>query len=338
MSATRVWTAPAGARRVAVCVLGVMVALATACAAPPEGGAVAEDALVAAVRAANAAGEREAAAALVSRAREAYGQTPTVLVAQSWVGRGALAAGDLDTAETVGRRTYDEVQTVLQARALDDEPQLPLALGASIELLANVAVARDARSEALAYLESQHDAYKATSIAMRLQKNINLLSLEGTAAPALSASEFVGDVPPPPLSDLRGRVVLMFFWAHWCSDCKQQGPVLARLLDRYADQGLTLFAPTQRYGYVAGGRDAAADEEATYIAGLWRDAYAPLVGAPVTLDAANHSRYGVSTTPTLVLVDRQGVIRLYHPGQMTEEALAPLIEQWLAADPSGVSP
>ncbi len=42
-----------------------------------------------------------------------------------------------------------------------------------------------------------------------------------------------------------------------------------------------------------------------------------LADAPVPLDDANHVRYGVSSTPTVVLVDRAGLIRLYHPGQMT---------------------
>ena len=36
--------------------------------------------------------------------------------------------------------------------------------------------------------------------------------------------------------------------------------------------------------------------------------------------------YGVSTTPTLVLIARGGLVRLYHPGQMSYEELAPIIE------------
>jgi hypothetical protein len=37
----------------------------------------------------------------------------------------------------------------------------------------------------------------------------------------------------------------------------------------------------------------------------------------------------VSTTPTIVLVDRQGLVRLYHPGRMTEEALDPIVRRLL---------
>lgn len=36
---------------------------------------------------------------------------------------------------------------------------------------------------------------------------------------------------------------------------------------------------------------------------------------------ANHKMYGVSSTPTIVIADGQGIIRLYHPGRMTEEEL-----------------
>jgi thioredoxin-related protein len=44
-------------------------------------------------------------------------------------------------------------------------------------------------------------------------------------------------------------------------------------------------------------------------------------------------RYGVSTTPTIVLVDRRGLVRLYNPGRMTEEALEPIVRRALASAP-----
>ena len=55
--------------------------------------------------------------------------------------------------------------------------------------------------------------------------------------------------------------------------------------------------------------------------------YAMLAGRQIPLSEANHRRYGVSSTPTLVLVDRRGIIRLYRPGKMTEEELSPIIER-----------
>ena len=112
---------------------------------------------------------------------------------------------------------------------------------------------------------------------------------------------------------------MLFFWAHWCPDCKTEGPILAKLFAKYRAQGLTIVAPTQRYGYVARGATAPADEELRYIVQI-RDQYYPfLAELPVPLSVANHERYGVSSTPTIAILDRQGMVRLYHPGRLTEE-------------------
>ena len=59
--------------------------------------------------------------------------------------------------------------------------------------------------------------------------------------------------------------------------------------------------------------------------------YPVLAGQTMPLSEANHLRFGVSSTPTLVLVDRAGIIRLYHPGRVPLEQLEPRIRALLAA-------
>ena len=284
--------------------------------------------LVAEVRAAIARRDFAEGERLIAARRAAVGVTPEMLEALSWLGRGALAANRLDMADAYGRQTYELALAALKGRRVDDDPRMATALGASIEVLAQVGARQGTRSEAVAFLQQELQRWADTSLHKRIQKNINLLSLEGVSAPPIDATEYLGSKPPT-LEALRGKVVLLFFWAHWCGDCKAQAPVLARLLERYGSQGLTLLAPTQRYGYVAGGAPAAEDVEKRYIDQVRRSAYSQLVDMPAPLSASTHDRYGVSTTPTLVLVDRTGAVRLYHPGRMTEDELEPVVRRLL---------
>ena len=253
--------------------------------------------------------------------RAKNGVTPELLEALSWLGRGELDAKHYDQAERYAAETRKLALQELGKRKMDDERHLPLALGASIEVHAQVLAARGARGEAIVFLRHELAAYRNTSIATRIQKNINLLSLEGKPAPPLDVAQWLGPRPVQ-LGQLKGHPVLLFFWAHWCGDCKAEVPELARLVAQYQSKGLVLIGPTQHYGYVAGGDDAAREEETRYIDTVRNQYYAALPGMSVPLSEENFQRFGASTTPTLVLVDRQGVVRLYHPGAMPYSQLA----------------
>jgi thiol-disulfide isomerase/thioredoxin len=277
--------------------------------------------LVSQVRQAISDGNLPKAEALVAERRALQGNTPEVLAALSWVARGAQSEGKRDRAEALAAEAQTLAVAALGGRSIDVDANLVTAIGNAIEVQAQLGAERGERSEAIAFLERELQTYRDSSLAKRLQKNINLLTLEGHPAPPLDRSEWLGDAPPPPISALKGKVVIVFFWAHWCSDCKAEGPILARLLGRYEAEGLTLVAPTQRFGYVAGGKPAAPDEELRHIVSV-RDQYYPwLAGRATPLAAANHQRYGVSSTPTLAIVDRAGIVRVYHPGLMTEAEL-----------------
>ena len=248
------------------------------------------------------------------------GTTPELVDGLSVLAQGLNAAGEKDRAVVVARSAYDLANKLLFVRPVDREPRVPIALGRAIEIMAQANARRGATEDALAFLQSELDAYRGTSIEKRIQRNINLLSIVGTVAPPLDLSEHLGAASPS-LASLKGRVVLIFFWAHYCADCKAQAPVLARLAEKYRGDGLTMVAPTQRYGYVAEGKDATPAVETPYIEEVRRTHYPVLADVPIPLSDANHRRYGVSSTPTIVLLNRDGRVVVYHPGTMTESEL-----------------
>lgn len=276
--------------------------------------------VVAEVRQAIARNDFALGDSLIQKYRAGQRLTPEMIEALSWLGRGALAAKQLDKADAYAKETHRLALEELKKRPLDAENHLPIALGAAIEVEAQVLNVRGERSAAVAFLRTELAAYKATSIRTRIQKNINLLSLEGKLAPALEEREFLGAAPTP-LASLRGKPVMLFFWAHWCGDCKQESPILAQIAKEYAAKGLVVVAPTQRYGYVARGEEAGPAEETKYIDEVRHRFYAELLNVPAPISEDNFKNYGASTTPTVVLIDRQGIVRLYHPGAMSLEEL-----------------
>src|SRR4029077_2838536 len=103
---------------------------------------------------------------------------------------------------------------------------------------------------------------------------------------------------------------------------KAEVAIVANMHRTFAPQGLAVIGPTRLYGYVAGGEDAPPAKEKLYIEEVRRRYYAALPGMSVPLSAANFIAYGASTTPTLVLIDRAGVVRYYHPGAVPEAELS----------------
>ncbi len=254
------------------------------------------------------------------------GATPEYLEALSWMGRGEAAAKQWDKATSYAGETRALCEQALAKRKLDAEPQLPTALGAAYEVLAQAMAEKGQQEAAIRLLRSALTKYGTTSIGPRLQKNLNLLVLVGHPAPAIEETQYLGSKPPT-LTSLKGSPVLLFFWAHWCGDCKAEVPIIARLRQEFAPKGLVVIGPTQLYGYAAQGADAAPAAERSYIDAVRQKYYASLLDMPVPLSRRNFKTYGASTTPTLVVLNRAGQVAMYHPGAMTYEELRAALQK-----------
>ncbi|HMD15237.1 MAG TPA: TlpA disulfide reductase family protein [Terriglobales bacterium] len=263
--------------------------------------------------------------------RAQHGVTPDYLEALSWMARGAAATKQWDQAAAYATETrrLSEQQLATTKRKLDAEPHLPIALGAAYEVLAQALAEKGQHAQAVSLLHSALTRYGTTSIRARLQKNLNLLALVGQPAPPIQAIQYLGPKPPT-LASLKGSPVLLFFWAHWCVDCKAEVPIIAQLRQEFGPEGLAVIGPTQLYGYAAQGADAAPEQERTYIESVRARYYASLQDMPVPLSKQNFNAYGASTTPTLVVLNRAGQVAMYHPGALSYEELRSAVQKAVA--------
>jgi thiol-disulfide isomerase/thioredoxin len=268
------------------------------------------------------------AEAALNAYRNQQGVTGEYLEAYSWMGRAALDQRQYDQASAYAKETKTLAleQLKLKQRALDSDPHLATALGAALEVQAQTLAARGQRTQAVALLQAALRTYGTTSIHDRLQKNLNLLSLQGKVAPALKADDFLG-AKPPLAAQLKGSPVLLFFWAHWCVDCKAEAPIITQLRSEFADKGLQVIGPTRLYGYTAQSEHASPADERQYIDAVRHRFYSGLLDMPVPISQYNFDTYGASTTPTLVLLDREGKVAMYHPGALPYDQLRAEIEK-----------
>jgi thiol-disulfide isomerase/thioredoxin len=268
------------------------------------------------------------ASTMLSGYRSQRGIDPEYIEALSWIARAEFTSGDLEQAKKFSQETQKLTIQLLKGSQLDQQPHLANALGAAFEVQAQVLSSQNQTPQAVLLLRQALRTYGETSIRARLQKNLNLLTLLGKPAPALAVSEYLG-AKPRPLTDLKGSVVLLFFWAHWCSDCKAEAPIIARLQSELPPREFIVVAPTQRYGYAGAQDNISPQQETQYIEAVRQRYYSQLSAAPVPISKHNFDLYGASTTPTIVLLARNGNVALYHPGAMAYGELRSEIDKLL---------
>ncbi|HBE91215.1 MAG TPA: TlpA family protein disulfide reductase [Gammaproteobacteria bacterium] len=122
--------------------------------------------------------------------------------------------------------------------------------------------------------------------------------LEQSAAPDFTLKSINGDNLR--LSEFRGEVVLINFWASWCGPCRQEMPVLSELHDKYKALGFTVLGVN-------------VEEEPGKARRLLKEMQ---VSFPVLLDNESvvSKQYNVVAMPSTVLVDRNGNMRYLHKG------------------------
>ncbi len=147
--------------------------------------------------------------------------------------------------------------------------------------------------------------------------------------PEIVATQWI-DQAPVKLSDLRGQVVLLDFWAPWCGPCRRIFPKLQQWHDSYKDKGLVILGLTNYFGS-AEGRRLAPGEELAYLRTFKKQNRLPY-GFVVADSSVNDLNYGVFSIPMSFLIDRRGNVRFIAMGATEAEnaALGKMLETVLA--------
>lgn len=136
--------------------------------------------------------------------------------------------------------------------------------------------------------------------------------LIGTPAPELEVSRWIEGKQGAPkgLSELRGKVALLDFWAMWCGPCVVAFPRLREFQSKYADRGLEIIGVTKLYGRSDTEESLAREQEFKSLQNYKAKhqlTYPFAVGKMD--DVTNEERYGLAGIPTIILIDRSGVVR-----------------------------
>jgi thiol-disulfide isomerase/thioredoxin len=276
--------------------------------------------LVRSVRMKLSAGDLATGQALAEDHRKVKGADAEYLNALGWIARGAEMLGQLDLAD----ETLRELKRAIPA----ETPEHLTPYGAAIEVEGRIVHRRQGRGAAIRYFEQQFERAKATSLRSRIRKNINLLSLEGQAAPPISRTTISGSAAPS-LASLRGKPVVLFFFAEWCGDCKAQAPSLGRIREKYRDR-VPMIAVTRFYSTPTDEKALTAEEETLKVRSVWGESYPALSDVPVVIDTEAMVHYGASATPSFALVDRRGIVRHYTATRLSEAELSRRIDELLA--------
>jgi cytochrome c biogenesis protein CcmG, thiol:disulfide interchange protein DsbE len=137
----------------------------------------------------------------------------------------------------------------------------------------------------------------------------------GKVAPDFSLTTLDGE--PISLADLRGRPVIVNFWASWCVPCLEEFPLLAEAHERHADEGLAVV------GVVYQDTSLAARTFLERHGAAWPSAADP--------DGRAADAYGILAPPETFLIDRDGRIAARALGQFTagwlDEKVAAIMER-----------
>lgn len=257
------------------------------------------------------------------RVEDAEPAASAYLKSQNGQPKTRVLAAFIATFAAASRDQHDQAVEVMQGFLKDSDTEkvdanLLYSLGESfLQRLVLDAKFDAARKACQLFIDGPFDK----GVKAHFASQLNRLSMLGKPAPAIAGRDIDGEAVS--LADLKGKVVLVEFWASWCPPCLAAIPRLNALHDRYRDQGFAILGVN-----VDAKREGANPEEVrSTVRSLLIEFLVPwrvVLNGQGGDDFAD--KYGVTEIPASVLIDQEGqVARVDLTGPALEQAIAKLL-------------
>jgi thiol-disulfide isomerase/thioredoxin len=233
----------------------------------------------------------------------------------------------------------ETIQQILESsRTKPDEAQKKL--DAAKEVIDKVA----AVAEGAVKLQLDRVNRTLTALQRQIDSSRKLVELIGKDAAPLKVETWVNGSPLSD-ADLKGKVVLLDFWAVWCGPCIATFPHLREWNEKYGDKGLVIIGLTGYYNFKWDEEAKKATRSADEV--KHSDEQAMLVKFAeshdlkhrfaIQADDSLSEYYGVTGIPHVVVIDQQGKIRLMRVGSGDQNAhdIGDMLDKLLAANKTG---
>ena len=162
-----------------------------------------------------------------------------------------------------------------------------------------------------------------------IERTKRLEAIVGTEAAPLNVETWVNGDPLTD-DDLKGKVVLLDFWAIWCGPCIMTFPHLREWQEEYADKGLVIIGLTNYYNYVwseeaarpTRSQEKVTPEQEQEMLKKFAEHHKLQHRFAIQKDKSLAEFYGVSGIPHVVVIDREGKVQLMRIGSGEEAAKA----------------
>jgi thiol-disulfide isomerase/thioredoxin len=148
-----------------------------------------------------------------------------------------------------------------------------------------------------------------------ISEKIKQLELIGKKAVEPDVKYWLGKAIP--LKTLRGKVVMLDFWAPWCGPCREAFPGLKKLYEQFHHRGFEIISLTNYYPFYRDDREVVKEASAEVYDKKLKE-FIKRFALPWSIlmaeNNSNREKYSVSFIPTFFLIDKSGIIRYAQVG------------------------